>query len=55
MKVMDENKNAQDDYKYGNNGLKDPGRRGRRRPGEPCPVVPLNVASINGRFIVIFS
>ena len=32
---MDENWDANNDYKDGNEELKDPGRRGRRRPEEP--------------------
>ena len=32
-KANDENKDVRDDYKNGNEGLKDPGRRGRR-PGD---------------------
>ena len=32
---MDENYDVRDDYKDGNEGLKDLGRRGLRRPEEP--------------------
>ena len=32
---MDENYDVRDDYKDGNEGLKDPGRQERRRPDEP--------------------
>ena len=35
MKAIDENMDVCDDYQDGNGGLKDPGRRGRRRPEEP--------------------
>ena len=31
---MDENYDVRDDYKDGNEGLKDPGRQERRRPDE---------------------
>ena len=34
--TIDKNKDVHDDYKDGNEGLKDPGRQGRRRPEEPC-------------------
>ena len=34
-KVMDENQDVRDDYKDWNEGLKDPGQGGRRRPEEP--------------------
>ena len=29
-------KDVSDDFKDGNEGFKDPGRQGRRRPEEPC-------------------
>ena len=35
---MDENYDVCDDYKDGNEGLKDPGRQERRRPDEPTSV-----------------
>ena len=34
--VMDKNKDVADDFKDGKGGFQDPGRRGRRRPEEPC-------------------
>ena len=38
-KAMNENQEVRDDYQDGNEGLKDPERRGRRRPEEPWPTL----------------
>ena len=36
MKAVDKNLDVRDDFKDGNVNFKDPGRRGRGRPEEPC-------------------
>ena len=46
-KAIDENYKVHDDYKDGNEGFKDPGRRGCRRPEEPWYTVSISWCADN--------
>ena len=51
---MDENYDVRDNWKNGNKGLKDPGRRGRRHPEEPWSEIDEELILV-GKGIVMYS